>query len=93
MKIFLKIEDGVIQDAKVQVLGCPGAVASAMVLTEMIKGQTIQEAAAVKDGDVFRVLEELPDQKQHCIRLSVKTLQQALEEYVDGPREAKKEIA
>ncbi len=83
MKIFLKIDQDRIQDAKIQVLGCPGAVASAMVTMEMIKGKTLQEAMAIKDRDVYRVLEELPDQKQHCIRLSVKTLQKALQEYAD----------
>ena len=81
MKIYLKIDDGRIQDAKIQVLGCPGAVASAMAAMEMIKGKTIEEALQLKDGDVYQVLEQLPDQKQHCIRLSVKTLHKALEEY------------
>lgn len=83
MKIFLKIDQERIQDAKIQVLGCPGAVASAMATMEMIKGKTLKEAMAIKDRDVFRVLEDMPDQKQHCIRLSVKTLQKALQEYAD----------
>jgi nitrogen fixation NifU-like protein len=59
----------------------PGAVASAMAAMEMIKGKTIEEALQLKDGDVYKVLEQLPDQKQHCIRLSVKTLHKALEEF------------
>jgi nitrogen fixation NifU-like protein len=81
MKIFLKIEDGVIQDARIQVLGCPGAVASAMAAMEMVKGRTIEEARRLRDADVFQKLVDLPDQKQHCIRLSIKTLQKALDEY------------
>lgn len=81
MKIFLKIEDDVIQDAKVQVLGCPAAMASAMAAMATIKGMTIHEAEQLKDADVFKLLEDLPDQKQHCIRLSIKTLQKALDDY------------
>ena len=81
MKIYLKMDNGTIEDARIQVLGCPGAVASAMVAMELITGKTIEEARNVKDGDVFRVLEALPDQKQHCIRLAIKTLQKALDEY------------
>jgi nitrogen fixation protein NifU and related proteins len=81
MKIFLEIDDNVIKDAKIQVLGCPGAVASAMVAMDLIKGKTVDEAASLRDGDVYRVLEQLPDQKQHCIRLTIKTLQQALDDY------------
>ncbi|MBU2549930.1 MAG: iron-sulfur cluster assembly scaffold protein [Proteobacteria bacterium] len=93
MKIFLKIEDNVIQDAKIQVLGCPGAVASAMATMDMIRGKTLEEAATLRDADVFKVLEDLPDQKQHCIRLSVKTLQKAIEDYSERQQPAAKEIA
>ncbi len=81
MKIYLKLENGRIEDAKIQVLGCPGAVASAMVAMELATGKTIEEAQNIRDRDIFRILEELPDQKQHCIRLAVKTLQKALDEY------------
>ena len=81
MKIYLKLDHGRIEDAKIQVLGCPGAVASAMVAMELATGKTIEEAHNIKDRDIFRILEALPDQKQHCIRLAVKTLQKALDEY------------
>ena len=82
MKIYLKLEDGnKIKDAKIQVMGCPGAVASAMATMDLIRGKTIEDAMAIKDRDIFRILEEIPEQKQHCIRLTVKTLQKAIEEY------------
>jgi len=81
MKIYLKLEEGRIKDAKIQVLGCPGAVSSAMAALDHIKGKTLDDAMAVKDRDIFRMLEDLPDQKQHCIRLTVKTIQKAIEEY------------
>jgi len=81
IRFYLKIENGRVSDAKVQVLGCPGAVAAAMATAELVKGKTIEDAVNVKDRDIFRMLEEIPDQKQHCIRLSVKTLQKAISEY------------
>ncbi len=81
MKVYLKIEDGTIQDAKIQVLGCPGAISSAMVAMEMAKGKTLDEAKTINEGEIFKVLENIPDQKQHCIQLSVKTLQNAIDEY------------
>ena len=81
MKIYLKLDDDRIQDAKIQVLGCPGAVASAMAAMDLIKGKTIEQAQGLTDRDVFQVLKALPDQKQHCIRLAVKTLHKALDEY------------
>jgi nitrogen fixation NifU-like protein len=81
MKIYLKLEDERIKDAKIQVLGCPGAVASAMVTMDLVRGKTIEDALAIKDRDIFRMLEEILDQKQHCIRLTIKTFQKAIEEY------------
>jgi nitrogen fixation protein NifU and related proteins len=81
MKCYLKMENGRIKDAKYQVLGCPGAISAAMALVDLIKGKTLDEALQVKDRDVFRELIEIPDQKQHCIRLAVKTLQKAIGEY------------
>ena len=59
----------------------PGAIAAAMAYADLVKGMTIEQAQAVTDRDVFRALEEIPDQKQHCIRLAVKTLNKAIDEY------------
>jgi len=81
MKIYLKMDDGHIEDAKIQVLGCPGAVASAMAAMDLIRGKSLEEANSLKDRDIFRILENIPEQKQHCIRLTVKTIQKAIKEY------------
>jgi nitrogen fixation NifU-like protein len=81
MKVYLKVEDGRIKDAKIQVLGCPGAVASAMAAMDIIKGKTLEEAQGLKDRDIFRMLDDIPDQKTHCIRLTNKIIQKAIEEY------------
>lgn len=85
MKVFLKLNgSGRIEDARYQVLGCPGAIAAAMAAVDLVKGKSLEEALSLTDRDVFRELEDLPDQKQHCIRLAVKTLQKAIEEYSIG---------
>lgn len=81
MKLYLKLDRGRIEEAKIQVLGCPGAVASAMAGIDLIKGKTIEQAQKIKDRDILRALEELPEQKMNCIRLVVKTLEKALDEY------------
>lgn len=83
MKCYLKVRDGRIEDAKFQVLGCPGAVSAAMALADLARGRTLGEALEIKDQHVFRELVDLPDQKQHCIRLSVKTLQKAINEFAE----------
>jgi len=87
MRIWLKIKDGVIQDARYQVIGCPGAVAAAMALVDLIRGKKIKDARKLNDGDVFRLLENLPDQKNHCIELAVKTFQKALNDYTQKTKQ------
>jgi nitrogen fixation NifU-like protein len=91
MKVYLKVNHGRVEDAKIQVLGCPGAIASAMVAMDLIKGQPVREALKLKDRDIFRVLEAVPDQKQHCIRLAVKTVVKGLQEYINNNGNAAKE--
>lgn len=87
MSICLKVENGVIQDARYQVLGCPGAIASAMAVVDLVKGKKLADARGLNDGDVFRALEELPVQKHHCIQLAVKTFQKALDEYTQQSKQ------
>jgi nitrogen fixation NifU-like protein len=84
MKVYLKVADGRIQDMRYQVLGCPGAIASAMAAVELVRGKTLQEARQLRDADIFQEIVDLPDQKQHCIRLSVKALQKAIDDYTAG---------
>ena len=81
MKCYIKVDQGKIKDTKFQVLGCPGAISAAMALADLVRGKELSGALEVKDGDVFRELVSIPDQKQHCIRLAVKTLAKAIEEY------------
>ena len=58
------MENGVILDARYQVLGCPGAIASAMAVVDLIKGKKIADARNLNDGDVFRLLEDIPVPKE-----------------------------
>jgi len=81
MKLFLKVDQDIIIDARYQVLGCPGAVTAAMAAVELIKGKSFEHARSINDSDIFKLLEEIPAQKHHCIQLAVKTLNKALDEY------------
>lgn len=81
IKISLNIEGETINDAKIQVLGCPGAVASGCAVVNLARGKTLEEASQIDLDTLYKELEKLPDQKVHCARLAVKTLQKALDEY------------
>jgi len=93
MKIFLKTDNDIIQDARYQVLGCAGAISSAMAIVDIVKGKTLQEAKGINDGDVFKVLENIPEKKHHCIQLSVKTLHKAIDEKLNGSQDISFKVA
>ena len=82
MKVYLKVEKGVIRDAKFQAIGCAGAFASGSALTEMVKGKTLKEAEKLTEQDVIKDLEELPGPKLHCARLAVDALRKSIESYL-----------
>ncbi|MDY6880016.1 MAG: iron-sulfur cluster assembly scaffold protein [Desulfatiglans sp.] len=81
MKISLNIDGDRIDDAKIQVMGCPGAVASGCALVSLARGKSLQEAESIDLDVLYKELEKLPDQKVHCARLAIKTLQKAVKEY------------
>ena len=82
MKIYLKVEDNVIKNAKFQAIGCAGAFASGSALTEMVKGKTLKEAEKITEQDVVKDLEEIPGPKLHCARLAVDALRKSIESYM-----------
>ena len=86
MKVFLKIDNNVVKDARYQVLGCPGAVSAAMAVVDTVRGKTLEEAEKINDGHIFNVLENVPAKKHHCIQLAVKTFLKAIDEYKNGVR-------
>ena len=81
MKMFLKIEDGVITDAKFQTFGCAAAIATSSVATELVKGKTVEEAMRITNAQVVAELEELPPQKIHCSVLAEEAIKAALDDY------------
>ncbi len=81
LQIYLKINHGVIEDAKFQYLGCPGAAASASAITNIAKGKTLEEAKKITEKDILKELEGLPESKLHCPKLAVTTLRRAIAEY------------
>ena len=83
MKVYLKIEDGVIQDAKFKTFGCGAAVATSSMATELVKGKTIQEALEITNKAVMEALVGLPPVKVHCSCLAEEALHAALWDYAE----------
>ena len=81
MRLYLKIEGGKVVDAKFRTFGCGAAIASSSMLTEMIKGKTIEEAQAISNQHVADALDGLPAVKIHCSVMAEQAVKSALDDY------------
>ena len=81
MKMYLKIEDDIVQDVKFETFGCASAVASSSMATELIKGKPLDEVMQLTNKAVAEALDGLPDYKMHCSVLAEEAIRKALEDY------------
>ena len=80
MKLQIKVNGGVIEDAKFKTYGCGSAIASSTMFVEMLKGKTIEEAKSIKDKDIAEAL-NLPPIKLHCSVLAEGSIKNAIEDW------------
>lgn len=83
MKVYLKIEDNVIVDAKFKTFGCGSAIATSSMATELIKGKTVEEALELTNKAVAEALDGLPPIKMHCSLLAEQAVKAAIKEYYE----------
>jgi nitrogen fixation NifU-like protein len=80
MKLQIKVEDGVITDARFKTYGCGSAIASSSLITEMVKGMTLDQATEIKNSDLAEEL-ALPPVKIHCSILAEDAIKAAVADY------------
>ena len=81
MKITLKIQGERIEDVKFKTFGCGAAIATSSMVTELVKGKTIEEALQITNRDVADALDGLPPVKMHCSMLAEEAVRAAIEDY------------
>ncbi len=81
MKIYLKIENGIIEDVSFETFGCGSAIASSSMATELIKGKPVEEAMKLTNRAVTEALDGLPAHKIHCSVLAEEAIKAALMDY------------
>ena len=80
MKLQIEVEDGIIKDAKFKTYGCGSAIASSSLVTELLKGRTLEQAAEIKNSKIAEEL-ALPPVKIHCSVLAEDAIKSAIEDY------------
>ena len=83
MKIYIKVNDGIITDVKFNTFGCGSAIATSSMATEMIKGKNIDEALEMSNRAVVEALDGLPPAKIHCSVLAEEAVKAAVKDYYD----------
>ncbi|MEK6655915.1 MAG: Fe-S cluster assembly scaffold protein NifU [Nitrospirota bacterium] len=81
MELYIKVKDGVIVDAKFQTFGCGAAIATSSMVTELVKGKSLDEALKISNKTVAEALDGLPANKLHCSVLAEEALQAAIKDY------------
>jgi len=81
IRLYIKIKANRIEEAKFLCYGCPGSIAAMSALTLTIKGLSVNDAKSLTVDDVLRALGGLPEEKQECAEIAVKTLKKAIAEY------------
>ena len=86
MELYIKVNDGIITDAKFKTFGCGAAIATSSMVTEMVKGKTVEEALEISNRAVVEALDGLPPVKMHCSVLAEEALKSAIEDYLSKKR-------
>jgi len=81
MKLWIRVEDGRIAAIRFRSFGCPGAIATSSMATELARGKTLAEALALTDDEVIEALGGIPENKRHCSLLAINALHAAIRDY------------
>ncbi len=81
MELYIKVNNSTIVDAKFKTFGCGAAIATSSMVTEMVKGKSIEEALGISNWTVAQALDGLPPIKMHCSVLAEEALKSAIEDY------------
>ena len=81
MRLYIKVENNIITEAKFKTFGCGAAIATSSMVTDMIQGKTIEEALKISNAAVAEALGGLPKVKMHCSVLAEEALRSALDDY------------
>ncbi len=90
MRLYIKVKDNVIMDAKFKTYGCGAAIATSSMVTDIVKGKSVEDALKISNRAVAEALGGLPPIKMHCSVLAEEALKSAIDDYMKKHNKAKK---
>jgi len=93
MELYIKVDNGIITDAKFKTFGCGAAIATSSMVTEIVKGKTIDEALKISNQAVAEALGGLPAAKMHCSVLAEDALRSAIDDYLGNGKRTGTEVS
>ena len=90
MELYIKVNRGIIVDAKFKTFGCGAAIATSSMITELVKGKSVEEALKISNRAVAEALDGLPPIKMHCSVLGEEALKSAIDDYLNKSKNKKK---
>ena len=91
LTLYIKVKNDLIEDISFMVFGCPAAIATSSMTTELIKGKTVEEALKLTEEDIAEALGGMPENKMHCSNLGAKALRNAINDYFEKNTDKKLE--
>jgi len=91
MELYIRVEDGIIVEAKFKTFGCGAAIATSSMVTELVKGKRVEEALKISNRAVAEALGGLPSIKMHCSVLAEEALKSAIDDYLNKSKEGQSE--
>ena len=89
LKVWIKVSSNKISDVRFKCRGCPAAIATASIMTELAKGKTLEQAKQIRAADISQAAGGLPEDKEHCSNLVAEALQRAIGDYQSGRQQKK----
>lgn len=90
MRLYIKVKDGLITDAKFKTFGCGAAIATSSMVTDIVKGKSVEDALKISNRAVAEALGGLPAIKMHCSVLAEQALKSAIDDYMKKHNKTKK---
>ena len=93
LELYIRVEDGIITDAKFKAFGCAATIATISMVSEMLEGKSIEQALGISDREIAKALDGLPPTKMHCAKWGRELIKSAIDDYLEKQNRLKNDLS